>query len=204
MMSQTYMTKLNVNLAKTKSKMKTWLPLVPALGIGMAALALTGCRTTVAYPEAPPRYGESVQVIAYDTTPRPFNEAVQVFSNPQDVQGRPRHPIAELEKVGWYRDRALIENALIWRAKSLGADGVILLPPNFGEFEAVPFGPVGRKFNFRAEAFTWPRHNGAATVPPAGTPAPPAELPPAQPPATMPPPVAPGTPPPPAGTPAPQ
>jgi hypothetical protein len=122
-----------------------------------AAVFAAGCASTPD-PNAPPRYGTSVQVVSYDSTPRPFNPDIQVFSNPNDVQGRPRHPIAQLVRVGWPNDQALIQNALIWRAKSLGADAIILLPPQYGGFEAIPFGPAGRQFSFQAEAFVWPNH----------------------------------------------
>jgi len=133
----------------------------------LAAIFIAGCASTPD-PNEPPRYGTSVQVVSYDSTPRPFNPDVQVFSNPNDVQGRPRHPIAQLVRVGWPNDQALIQNALIWRAKSLGADGVILFPPQYGGFVAIPFGPSGRQYSFQAEAFVWPNHI-AVQAPPAAT-----------------------------------
>jgi hypothetical protein len=78
-----------------------------------------------------------------------------VFENRSQLAGRLYHPIAQLVRNGWSNDEALIDNALIWRAKSLGADGVILLPPSGGEYQFVPFGPSGHQYNFRAEAFIW-------------------------------------------------
>jgi hypothetical protein len=129
-----------------------------SLSLGVAVLLACGCRSAPPDPNAPPRYGEKVQVISYDSTPRPFNPNIQVFSGYGAMQGRSRHPIADLMIVGWPNDQALIMNALIWRAKSLGADGVVLLPPRYAEFVSVPFGRVGRQFNFQAEAFVWPYH----------------------------------------------
>ncbi len=123
--------------------------------ICLAGLLAAGCATTTD-PYAPVRYGDSVLVVSYDSTPRPFNPNIQVFSNPAMLQGRPYHVIAELSREGWPNDQPLLMNALIWRAKSLGADGVILLPPLLGDFVDIPFGRIGRQFNFRAEAFTWP------------------------------------------------
>jgi hypothetical protein len=123
----------------------------------LGALLLAGCASTPDPNEAP-RYGTSVDVVSYDSTPRPFNPDIQVYYNPNSVQGHPRHPIAQLVRVGWPNDQALIQNALIWRAKSLGADGVILFPPQNGGFVAIPFGPSGRQFSFQAEAFVWPNH----------------------------------------------
>lgn len=138
----------------------------------LAGLLAAGCTTTVD-PYAPVRYGDSVQVVSYDSTPRPFNPSVQVFSSPAALQGRPYHLIAELYRGGWPNDQPLIMNALIWRAKSLGADGVILLPPVLGDFVDIPFGRIGRQFNFRADAFTWATPMAPANPPPTMAPAPP-------------------------------
>jgi hypothetical protein len=145
-------------------------------GICLAALLAAGCTTTVD-PYAPVRYGESVQVVSYDSTPRPFNPNVIVYSTPAALQGRPYHAIADLYREGWPNDQALLMNALIWRAKSLGADGVVLLPPTLGNFVDIPFGRVGRQFNYRAQAFTW--YN---SPPPAPSTAPSAPTPPTAPP----------------------
>jgi len=134
----------------------------------LGGLLLPGCATTPD-PNAAPRYGTSVQVVSYDSTPRPFNPDIQVYYNPSAVQGHPRHPIAQLVRVGWPNDQALIQNAIIWRAKSLGADGVIMFPPQNGGFVAIPFGPSGRQYSFQAEAFVWPNHIAVQTpsAPPA-------------------------------------
>ena len=129
-----------------------------SLCLGVTVLLACGCRSTPPDPNAPPRYADKVQVISYDSTPRPFNPNIQVFSGYGAMQGRSRHPIADLMKMGWPNDQALIMNALIWRAKSLGADGVVLLPPRFAAWVSIPFGRVGRQFNFQAEAFVWPYH----------------------------------------------
>lgn len=141
--------------------------MIPTLCV--AAIVAAGCASSTPDPNAPPRYGTSIQVVSYDSTPRPFNPDIQVFNNPNDVQGRPRHPIAQLVRVGWPNDQALIQNALIWRAKSLGADGVILFPPQYGGFVAIPFGPSGRQYSFQAEAFVWPNHI-AVQAPPSSSP----------------------------------
>ena len=102
--------------------------------LSLGAMALVGCRTTKVGQDqnAPPRYAESVQVITYDSTPRPFNPSITVFYNFAGLENRPRHPIAELDKVAFPNDQALVRNALIWRAKSLGADGILMLPPSTG------------------------------------------------------------------------
>jgi hypothetical protein len=88
-------------------------------------LCLTGCHTYDVNGDKPVRYASGVQVITYDSTPRPPAKSIQIFDqyNPPPAQ---YHPIASLSHEGYPNDAHLIYDALEWRARQLGANGIIL------------------------------------------------------------------------------
>ena len=92
---------------------------------------LNGCHTYDVASAKPVRYAKEVQVIPLDTAKRAITPSVQIFESAADVQ-RPCHKIALLSRPGHRGDEGLIVNALAWRARQLGADGLVLLPAGRG------------------------------------------------------------------------
>ena len=91
------------------------------------SVGVIGCKSTN-YTERPPRYGTSVQVVAYDSTPRKVNPDFQVFAREADVP-QPFKIIAMVCRNAKPQDQGLMMQAISWRAKQLGADAMIVLPP---------------------------------------------------------------------------
>ncbi|MGC9944468.1 MAG: hypothetical protein ABSE48_21800 [Verrucomicrobiota bacterium] len=108
-----------------------------------ATLLLTGCYSYDVNGSRPVRYASGVQVATYDSTPRQPSASVRAFQSPAEVQ-RPYHVIALLSREGYLRDEGLIVNALVWRAKQMGANGIILLNvTSEGGDQAFAFGANG-------------------------------------------------------------
>src|SRR3954447_2721451 len=78
--------------------------------------------------EQPVRYAKDVNVAIYDETTRPPTSKLEVFNSEQDLKGRPFRIIAKLSRHGRIKDQALIENAIAWRARKLGGEGLIWIP----------------------------------------------------------------------------
>ena len=97
----------------------------------LAALLLTACHSYDVNGDKPVRYAKDVQVALFDSTPRAVSKTVQVFDDANDIK-RPYHKIALLSRSGHREDEALIDNAFAWRARQIGADGVLLLPASRG------------------------------------------------------------------------
>ena len=114
---------------------------------------LTGCETTSTNIANPvPRYGKSVQVAQYDQTPRNINPDFEVFASEASVR-RPFKIIALVSRHANLQDEGLMMTAIAWRAKQLGADGMIVLRAAGGGFELGNFG--GGQPIFRAHAIVW-------------------------------------------------
>jgi hypothetical protein len=90
------------------------------------AMLLAGCHNYDVNGTAPVRYANSVFVTAIDPTKREPSKSIQLFANEDKIK-RPHHVIAILSREGFLQDQGMIVNALVWRAKQLGADGIILL-----------------------------------------------------------------------------
>jgi hypothetical protein len=102
---------------------------------------LVGCRTYDVNGEKPVRYAKDVQVVLLDSTPRTATKSIRIFETPDDIK-RPYHKIALLSRSGHREDEGLIDNAFAWRARQIGADGIIILTASHGWPD----------FQFRADA----------------------------------------------------
>jgi hypothetical protein len=111
-------------LNRVKSKNQTSLKNLLSI---LALLILTGCYSYDINGEQPVRYASGVRVVSYDSTVRQPANSIQVFDSPGEVK-RPYHKIALLSRPGNREDQALVMAAIIWRARHLGADGIIFLP----------------------------------------------------------------------------
>lgn len=108
----------------------------------VVVLGLTACRSTAPTGEKPPRYAKSVQVAQFDATPRAVNPDFEVFTSETEVK-RFYKAIAVLSRNAKPQDQGLMITAIIWRAKQLGADAAILLPPEGGGWSFNMFGRYG-------------------------------------------------------------
>jgi hypothetical protein len=120
---------------------------------------LTACNSYDVNGTSPVRYASSVQIITLDSTKRPFSKSIEVIQTKDDLHGRAYHKIALLSHEAWPNDENMVINALIWKAKSLGADGVILLPRSSNGYEFNPFAHSGVKFNYEAQAIVFEQSN---------------------------------------------
>jgi hypothetical protein len=105
--------------------MKTIVAFVPLLLVVLFGL---GCRAPLpSNPADPaPRYASRIKVAQYDLSPRAPNRSLEVFDAPPT---RPHKVIALLSHKAEPNDSAAMMNAIAWRARQLGADAIIVLPP---------------------------------------------------------------------------
>jgi hypothetical protein len=92
---------------------------------------VAGCHTYDVNGEKPVRYANNVQIVLLNSTPRTITKSIQIFETPDDVK-RPYHKIALLSRSGHREDEGLIFNAFAWRARQIGADGIIILTASRG------------------------------------------------------------------------
>jgi hypothetical protein len=93
-------------------------------------LLFTGCAeytTSSSTGEKIPRYAGRIQIALYDPTPRQPKPDFEVFADAQSVK-RPYRIIALLAHKANPEDEGLMMNAIAYRARKLGADGMIVLP----------------------------------------------------------------------------
>jgi hypothetical protein len=77
----------------------------------------------------PPRYAKSVSVVPFGpVSSRPVNPEFQIFPSAADVK-RPYRILALVCRHAKPQDQGLMLTAIAWRAQQLGADAMILLPP---------------------------------------------------------------------------
>ncbi len=100
-------------------------PLLLLCACGLVA----GCTSN--NPDPAVRYGTTVQVIRYDGGHYAPTKTLQVFDTAEEVK-QPYHKIAKVTRPGHREAEGKIVNALIWRARQAGAEGLILLPPKHG------------------------------------------------------------------------
>ena len=125
-------------------------------------LIFLGCKSTpqVLAPNATPapRYGNRIQVAQYDTTSRPINPNFEVFAREEDVP-RPFKIIALVSHSANPQDEGLMMTAIAWKAKQIGADGMIILNPHSGGWKSEQIGNFGGGKSeepiFRAHAIIW-------------------------------------------------
>lgn len=131
-----------------------WSRITPRIVTIAAALLITGCRSGHSLPpeERPVSGGRAVQVVAIDSTTRPFNRSIEVITDAAEIAGRPHRKIALLSIFDWPEAETKCVNALVWRAKSLGADAVVIKPRQKHNYEFRPFAKSGSRYTFSAEA----------------------------------------------------
>jgi hypothetical protein len=108
--------------------------------IALTSLIITGCYSTDPNGDKPIRYASSVQVAPYDSIQRAPSATIEVFQDASAIGNRPYHVIALLTREGYPNDEGLITSALIWRAKHIGANGIILLNTSGGGQQSFAFG----------------------------------------------------------------
>ena len=101
----------------------------------VSSLILTGCHSYDVNSSRPVRYANGVKVLEYDHTQRAPSPTIQIFDR---FNPAPAHyvALASLSRMGYLQDESLIDNALTWRARQLGANGIILLPPEQSDYSA--------------------------------------------------------------------
>lgn len=130
--------------------MKTWL-----WCCGMILFVL-GCRTSsTENPADPaPRYASRINVARYDITQRQPSTAFTVYDESTAIT-RPFKIIAYLSHGAKPSDSAAMLNAIAWRARQLGADGMVVLQPEDTGFSVNQFGGGHRQPVYRANAFVF-------------------------------------------------
>lgn len=91
----------------------------------VAALLMPGCASTSSQQsvDKPPPKANRVQVLMYDTAPRAKTDHVDVFvQNPPE---RPYKIIALLTCEGRVDQEVVMSTAIYYRARQIGADGVV-------------------------------------------------------------------------------
>ena len=87
----------------------------------------------------------------YDKTPRPPKEKIEVYD--AKLPGKPYKEIASLTCEGAPREEAVMMEAILYRARHLGADGVIIQPPDrMAEWNGLG---IGHRRVFRASAILY-------------------------------------------------
>ena len=100
----------------------------------LVTLAVAGCHSYNVNSNWPVRYASGVQVTPYTSSPHSRLTTIEVFDNSSQVT-RPYHRLARLSRGGHRSDKGRITNALIWRARQMGADAIILEPNNTRFYE---------------------------------------------------------------------
>ena len=97
----------------------------------IAALLITSCATmgNKTGIEPSPRHANRVQVATFDSVLRPKTTHAEVFDDPKSLQ-KPFKDIALLSCEGKPSEEAPMTQAIIYRARMLGADAIIILPPS--------------------------------------------------------------------------
>src|ERR1700733_4908307 len=97
--------------------------------LGIIVFVIAGCTTTPAPAgaEKPVRYASAVQVARYDSENRTPTASLEMFPSIEAVGQRPYRIIALLTRGGNREDEGLIMNAIAWRARQLGAEGLIAI-----------------------------------------------------------------------------
>ena len=118
------------------------------IAVVISGLVLAGCATG---PDSPPRHMDRVQVLMYDSTKRPMTRQVELYDSAPEKQNR---VIALITCEGAYHEEIVMKKAIIFKARQLGAQGVVWKDPDKataggGSAYGGSFG--GRRL-FRAEA----------------------------------------------------
>jgi hypothetical protein len=96
--------------------------------------------------EAKPKHAARVQVAMYDTSPRAKSDHMDIFDETRPIQ-QPHKDVALLTCEGTPREEAEMTEAIIYRARLMGANAIIILPPSRSGW--------GDRRVFRAKAVTY-------------------------------------------------
>src|SRR5258707_3647873 len=98
------------------------------LAVLLITLVVAGCATTTSQKtlEKPPQHAARVKILMYDGSPRTKSDHFEVFSEIHLVQ-KPYKEIALLTCDGTVNEESVMTEAIIYRARMLGADAVIIL-----------------------------------------------------------------------------
>lgn len=94
----------------------------------LITLLVAGCATTPG-ADQPPKHAKRVKLVVYDSSPRSKLDHIDVFDQTQPIT-KPHKNIALLTCEGAAHEEPEMTEAIIYRARMLGADGVIILPIN--------------------------------------------------------------------------
>jgi hypothetical protein len=89
----------------------------------ISGLVLAGCATG---PDDPPPHMGRVKFMMYDHTKRAMTQTVEFFDAPP---ARPFKLIALITAEGTYHEETVLTEAIRYKARQLGADGVIRKEP---------------------------------------------------------------------------
>ena len=129
----------------------------PRLQLLVIALILSACSTAPKQAaDQPIKHADRVKVATYDSSPRPASARLDVYDLSRDAQANPapkaHKVIALLTCEGGAQEEAEMMNAIMYRARQLGADGVVILPPDrtYGLWSA-----LGERRIFSAKAIVY-------------------------------------------------
>jgi len=92
--------------------------------------------------------------VLYDSKPRPATTSIEVYQEGQKPE-RSYKAIAELSSETWAGGDAHAIKAMVERAKSIGAEGLIMLPGRDTGYTFNPFGRSGQKRVWKAVAIVY-------------------------------------------------
>lgn len=98
--------------------------IITPIALFITLVTLAGCETTKDISEKPPKHIKRVQCVQYDNTPRPMAANVEVLVNPPD---RKFKVIALITCEGAYHEEVVMTEAILYKARQLGADAVLQL-----------------------------------------------------------------------------
>jgi len=97
-------------------------------GLILFTILTAGCSTSVAPDTGDvPRLAYKVTVAVFDATKRPASTSLMTFKNEAAVPG-PYRTVARLNVFAKGQEEAVALNAIAYRARQLGAMGIIILP----------------------------------------------------------------------------
>jgi hypothetical protein len=100
----------------------------------LAALLVTlvaGCATTPSQQRAenPPKHAKRVQIGIYDSSPRAKSDHIDIYDETHPIL-KPHKEIALVTCEGTPSEESPMIEAIIYRARMVGANAVIILPPS--------------------------------------------------------------------------
>ena len=122
----------------------------------MGTVVIMGCNTASKYGaqgggEKPPTRAGRVKIASYDSVSRQPTHSLEVYDTPQQIP-RLYKVIALLACEGAAHEEGMMVNAINYRARQLGANGVIVLPT---DRSGAVFSPQSDRRVFRRKAIVY-------------------------------------------------